>query len=379
MAITNKLEVDGLAVEDVFDQIVNKGISKADASVLVSSWIFENLGKSKRVFNYATDFPAVDPACVAAFLRTFRHADWVDGESTVQAEQTVSEEGFNARFHKIEADLDAVGTDAAKALACLAAMRQSLRGLLDQIRLEINRINSDLNSCCNKGGGGGLVVDPLPTFGGLVNAGTFLGVSKFNEKDVSLWRTEQGIMVLPAVQSIGTDVISSNRVLRASILARYAEENPAVRATFADQAITKKVFLDKFGNDATNEGQSVRGLVDILPDNLKFASLDKMIEAVAEREASALRTSEGASAAIATVFGLDTDVAIGANARVQQMNAIPSKVRGVLIRNGIDTVEKLAGADPGKIASMIKDEKIAASTGDIAAWTTIAKTLNQIR
>jgi hypothetical protein len=51
----------------------------------------------------------------------------------------------------------------------------------------------------------------------------------------------------------------------------------------------------------------------------------------------------------------------------------------VLIRNGIDTVEKLAGADPGKVASMIKSENIAASAGDIAAWTTIAKTLSQIR
>jgi hypothetical protein len=379
MAITNKLEVDGLAVEEVFDQIVNKGISKADASVLVSSWIFQNLGKSKRVFNYATDFPAVDPACVAAFVRTFLHTDWVDGESTVQAEQTTGEEGFNARFHKIEADLDAIGRDAAKALTCLAAMRQSLRALLDEIRVEINRINSDVNDCCKKGTGGGPIVEPLPPLGGLVNAGTFLGVSKFNEKDVSLWRTEQGIMLLPAVQSIGVDVITSNRVRRASTLARFIEENPAVRTTFANQAINKKVFVEKFGNEVVSEGQSVRELVDILPDALKFASVDKMVEAVAEREASALRTSEGASAAIAAVFGLDTDVAIGANARVQQMNAIPNKVRGVLIRNGVDTVEKLAAADPGKIASMIKDENIAATAGDLAAWMALAKTLNQIK
>ena len=376
MAITNKLEVSGLAVEEVFDQIVNKGISKADASVLISSWIFENLGKSKRVFNYATDFPAVDPACVAAFIRTFQHKDWVDGENTVQAEQTTGEEGFNQRFHKIEADLDAVGRDAAKALTCLAAMRQSLRTLLDEIRAEINRINTDVNNCCNKGTGP--VVDPLPPFGGLVTAGTFLGVSKFNEKDVSLWKTQQGIMLLPAVQSIGVDVISSNRVRRASTLARFIEETPAVRATFT-QALTKKQFIDRFGNEVTSEGQSVRDLIDILPDTGRFASLDQMVEGVAEREASALRTSEGASAAIAAVFGLDTDVGIGANARVQQMDAIPSKVRSVLIRNGIDTVEKLSAADPGKIAAMVKEENIATSAGDIAAWRALAKTLNQIK
>ena len=379
MAISNKLEVDGLAVEEVFDQIVNKGISKADASVLVSSWIFENLGKSKRVFNYATDFPPVDPACVTSFARTFLHADWIDGESVVQAEQTTGEEGFNTRFHKIEGDLDAVGRDTAKALACLAAMRQNLRALLDEIRTEINRINSDVNSCCNRGTGGGPIVDPLPPFGGLVRAGTFLGVSKFNEKDVSLWRTEQGIMVLPAVQSIGVDVITSNRVRRASVLARFIEEDPAVRATFTDQAVTKKAFVDKFGNEATKEGQLVGGLVDILPDSSKFASLDAMIDAVAEREASALRTSEGVGAALAAVLGLETDVAIGANARVERMEAIPNKVRGVLLRNGIDTVEKLAAASPTKIAAFVKGENIAVSAGDVAEWMALAKTLNQIR
>jgi hypothetical protein len=379
MPIINKLEIDGLSVEEVFDQIVNRGIPKADASVLVSSWIFENLGKSKRVFNYATDFPAVDPACIASFVRTFLHTDWVDGESVVQAEQTTGEEGFNARFHKIEADLDAIGRDAAKALACLASMRQNLRALLDEIRAELNRINSDLNSCCNRGTVVGPIVEPLPAFEGLIRPGTFLGVSKFNEKDVSLWKTEQGIMVLPAVQSIGVEVITSNRVRRASVLARFIEENPAVRATFTNQALTKKAFVDKFGDEVTGEGQSVRDLVDILPDNLRLASLDKLVEAVAEREASALRTSEGASAAIATAFGLDTDLAIGANARVQQMTAIPSKVRGVLIRNGIDTVEKLAAADRGKIAEMVKAENLAASAGDIAAWTTLAKTLNQVK
>jgi hypothetical protein len=40
------------------------------------------------------------------FERRFRHEDWVDNQSRVQAG---GPEGFNQRFHALEADLDAVG------------------------------------------------------------------------------------------------------------------------------------------------------------------------------------------------------------------------------------------------------------------------------
>lgn len=43
------------------------------------------------------------------FERTCIHRDWVDGEDIVQAGSSPNDEGFNARFHKIEADLDALG------------------------------------------------------------------------------------------------------------------------------------------------------------------------------------------------------------------------------------------------------------------------------
>ena len=128
----SQLELEGKSVQSVFDEITKVGVSSVDASILISSWIFENFGKSKRVFNYQQAFPAADPACVARFNRTFQHADWVDGESMVQAQQTPGEDGFNARFHRIESDLDAVKSDLVQSFACLAAMRAGMRVLLDE-------------------------------------------------------------------------------------------------------------------------------------------------------------------------------------------------------------------------------------------------------
>jgi len=48
--------------------------------VLVSSWIYENVGKTKRVFNYVEPFPAEEPTCQPGpFTRAFQHDDVLVG------------------------------------------------------------------------------------------------------------------------------------------------------------------------------------------------------------------------------------------------------------------------------------------------------------
>lgn len=111
--------------------------------------------KGKRVFSYSAPFAPSAPACQAAFVRSFVHTDWIDGESVVQAGETTLEEGFNRRFHRIEDDLDALSADVARAFVCLGEQRAALARLLDEIRAEINRINGDIHDCCKGESGGG--------------------------------------------------------------------------------------------------------------------------------------------------------------------------------------------------------------------------------
>ena len=91
-------------------------------------------------FKYNQDFPAVDADSIARFQRSFTHIDWIDGESIVQAQSTPIEEGFNARFHKIEQDLDSLGTDVKQAFSEINQMRSSLFALLTEIQTEFNRL-----------------------------------------------------------------------------------------------------------------------------------------------------------------------------------------------------------------------------------------------
>jgi hypothetical protein len=93
-------------------------------------------------FDFETDFPQTDPECVPRFTRGFEHVAWIDGSSVVQAETTPTEEGFNSRFRKIIADLDALGDDARRALLSTAAMRGSLFALINELEVELNRLGA---------------------------------------------------------------------------------------------------------------------------------------------------------------------------------------------------------------------------------------------
>jgi hypothetical protein len=92
-------------------------------------------------FRFDTEFPRTDPECTPRFSRNFEHIDWIDGESIVQAESTMIDEGFNSRFRKIITDLDALCNDARQALACAAGMRQSLHDLLGELEAELQRLD----------------------------------------------------------------------------------------------------------------------------------------------------------------------------------------------------------------------------------------------
>lgn len=105
---------------------------------------------SKRVFGYTDPLNAEDNNCVSKFSRSFKHEDWIDGESVVQAEHTSLEDGFNTRFHKIENDLDALSEELTRAFSCVAEQRQEVAALLLEVKAELNRINSDIHACCDK-------------------------------------------------------------------------------------------------------------------------------------------------------------------------------------------------------------------------------------
>ncbi|MCC5858926.1 MAG: hypothetical protein JJT90_12270 [Ectothiorhodospiraceae bacterium] len=375
---TVHLSLGGLTAENVYQEAINKGLSQVDAAILVSGWIFENFGKSKRVFSYNQALSADEPGCQAQFNRSFHHVDWIDGESVVQAETTAGEDGFNLRFHRIEVDFDTVKQDLTKAFECLAELRKAVHVRFEEVKAELNRLNSDVHTCCNKGTGP-VLTGPLPSFDGLVNTGMYLGNIKFQDKYVALWQTQQGYMMLPTVYSVGTDFVKDPRVHRAGNIARFAAENRELIQLFAEGGVRKDALLERFGNHILANGESLRANLEILPPGATFRSVDELISEVAEREASVLRSQAGTESAIRTAFGLDVELESVKAAPVETFNLLPHNARLALSRAGVDTVGKLAEAKPEVITRAFKAAGVESLRGEIAEWQATAKTLAQVR
>jgi hypothetical protein len=370
-----------LTATEMIGLIAEEGVSASDAAVLVGDWVLELGGKAKRTFKYQTDFPESDSACASDFARTFEHQDWIDGESIVQAEQTTVEEGFNVRFHRIEADLDALGADVAKAFLCLAEMRASLRALLDEIRSEINRLNSDVHECCTRdtppGGGLTFPIDP-GTFG---VARELMGVTKFLDEDYMVYniggRIEMFPVVLPPDEGRVINPLDDDRVKKAADLVAVFEDEE-VKAHFENNPLTKKEILEHFGDKEVREGVMVEDLVRVLPAGETFTSPTEMIKAISSREAAVLRIS-GRGEAIAAHFGVGDDVGLISDAPVERLGLLSPEASKVLAESGFDTIGRLAEADSRTIASALGNVGIDVSVGEVSTWTATAHTLSSIR
>jgi len=362
-----------MAPDQVFSTLQKQGLTAVEAANFVGTWILETIGKTRRNFDYKQDFVENDPNCAAKFARSFAHQDWVDGESVVQASETVGEAGFNVRFHRIEADFDAMTADVAMAFACIARVRKEVKQLLEEVRVEINRINTDINECCNKRSPA--TVQP----GSVIDNGVLTGFATLNGKRMQLWQTKAGTIVLPDVEVMEGTPWTNPRVQRAGNLARFVEENPAVRQAFPQQ-VTRKDFVSRFGNEKLPDGLSVRELVASLPEEAAFANLDAMVTDLNDREVAALRTTAGATEAIAANLGLGTEIGKVSTAPIERFGALPPAAVHALTKNGVDTLGKFSELTPVQVQDILRREKVRdLTTADVSEASQVAKALLKLR
>lgn len=368
--------LEGLGANQILEQAKELQLQQSDAAVLVSSWIFQNFGRTRRTFNYVQEFLGVDPDCVPDHTSTFAHDEWIDGESVVQAGKTAGEKGFNARFKEIEDDLGNLTLDVAKAFACVAETRLALRALLDEIRAEINRLNADLFELRKGGDNDGAVSPTTPPFIGLLEQNKFLGTAIVNEKPLGMWQTPQGVMMLPQIITPRIGLID-RRAVDPGRLAAFVEQ-ARVRDAF-DGPVTKEAFIEKFGNELTQEGVLIREIVQILPDNaFEYATLNAMVEDLTERSAAVIRSTPGAPELLASTFGLQGTVTGEVDeTSVDRFTTVPPNVSVALKRGELGTIGALANADVQTIVSVAEADGVQLTTAEAAVLKTNALTLSR--
>lgn len=97
-------------------------------------------------FTFQTQIAQTAPDCIPTYQRAFVHPDFFDGLTVVQAGTTPEELGFNARFHALEAEFDAVALDLYKSGNCIAELRRELYGLARELEVKITQIDELLQA-----------------------------------------------------------------------------------------------------------------------------------------------------------------------------------------------------------------------------------------
>ncbi|QVN21771.1 hypothetical protein [Burkholderia pyrrocinia] len=375
----NTLQLDGMAISDVMKSIRDTGVGDSEASIILGNWLIQQGARQQRVFNYQTDFPATEPDCVETFTPTFHHTDWVDGESVVQAQQSAGEEGFNSRLRKIEQDFAAVRTDLGQVFACLAHMRAEIRSLLDELRTQINLINADLFNLAQAHGTYQPPSFPpvsfIPPFDA-TNA-HFVGSTKYFDKDVAVWQTSQGTIMLPNVTPTPSNPASDPRVSGTASLAKFMTSNPQLLQQFGGKPITKADLIKNYGTQTLDNGMSVADAVSILPDTASYATPDVLVSDLAERQAGAIRSS-GGSDVVNAALGVQGAPGAASGAAIANLPGLSSSAAAALSKSGITTVGQLAAANPTDITKALSTGGVAMNSGDVAATSALAKTLTHL-
>ncbi|AEH10753.1 MULTISPECIES: hypothetical protein [Protofrankia] len=137
--------VNGVSTQQVAGTLKSAGLAESKIGEILGWWIVGATGNSRPApFDFATDVQTVDPDTVVTYTRTFAHTDWVDGEDRVQASATPEELGFNARFHAIENEFDAVHDQFVRLAAAVRELRSDLVGVVHELESKITALQNDL-------------------------------------------------------------------------------------------------------------------------------------------------------------------------------------------------------------------------------------------
>lgn len=361
------LQFGGITANQVLSKLTDARVSEDEAKRFVAGWVWENAFGVGRRFDYVRPFPAMDPVpAPAPFVREFEHADWMDGESAVQAGQTPTEQGFNERFHRIERDLDRLGALEASFAAAVAAMRSSLHDALEDVRAEFNRINADIADLrAGRGTSVGPVrFDPGPKF---------VGTTKFFDKAVQVWQTTDGhTFTIPTVEAVSLPPSAGGT--RAPKVAEVFARDPDIRAAFP-AAVKVGDLVEKFGDRRTADGVLLSDVLAAAPPDQTFANLDAVVTDLADRDAALLR-GIGADAGVRTTLGVAAGQ--GGTAPAARLDGVNSAVGDALGAANLHTVADLAGATPDHLTAAAAARGQALSASQAAAIIARARTFRQL-
>jgi hypothetical protein len=369
-------QLENKTLVQAHNYLLGQGVKSADIGLYLGEYLVAATGKGQRTFNYSTDFPAEDAACIVGFEPQFQHQDWVDGEDVVQAGETPTEAGFNRRFHSIEGDFAAIQQDLARGFQCLAEMRAGLQALLEEVRLELNRLNRDVADLQDKGTKPTFPVSPDI----LTDPGRkLLGVSQFANKDYLVYGVGDKYEMLPLVKDVAlppSNILQDPRIANPSMMGKLIEDTPELKGLFNEQGgVSPDDIKNHFGDVVLENGLTVNDALRILPPGEKYTSPELMLDRMADLNAAAIRATESPDTILNGLGAGTSDIGTVSLQHISNDAELTNSLSGI----GISTVEDLQGANIADISAHLAATGANVSSGELQKIVTTGNILAKLR
>jgi hypothetical protein len=347
-------------------KLKSKGYKDFEAALAVDFWT----AKLPATFKYKTPFAAIEADCKSSWgSRVFKHADWVDGMSLVQAGETPNEEGFNNRFHDIENDLDRLGASVDQAFECVNELRATLAAVLNEISAQFDLVAAVIAACCGK-----MPATPQATLAD----GVVLGHIELREEVemIVVAGSDGHIVLFP--KGGGPGPTPGNGVFdpmesRSAKVMRLLALHPEIGERFQRVSVSKEGLVEAFGDIQVEGDLPLRELIDVVPSGVNFKGLGALVVGLAESENATVKGARGADAVIAGVFS--KRVASVQAAPLETFTAIGIDARNALVAGGVRTVGDLAGMSAERVHAALTQGGVDVGVGEAGAMVGAAQVM----
>lgn len=362
----------GLDIEETYQAILSKDVPAAYAAELVTELIKVNLGMTARSFRFTPGLSTATPqSCSPTFTRTFEHAEWVDGQSVVQAGESATDKGMNWRFRALRSDVDALHADTQRLHACLVELRSALVAALEQVAAELNRVNVDLAQRPHA---------EQRQVGPITKAPKFAGVRELDGKRVTMWEVDDTVLVLPGVETIAVGPTVKQRLATGAEVYRAATNHPEIEDALAQGATIAEVRR-RLGGIVLDDGRTLGQALTVLSPSAQHADVAALVDAINTQEQTVLRATVGSKESVAVVTGVATQQepeSVDAGTLVGELGVrgvAGGRDRVVEMVSGLWTVKDVAAMEPQALASALGEHGVAATQAQAAELQVRARML----
>lgn len=386
--------INGVSSKNVVKTLKESGLKDSVIAEIVGGWFVGVTGASNpEPFTFVTDVESSDGKCTATYKRTFAHTDWVDGESRVQAGMTPEELGFNARFHTIESEFDAIALQFAALSQCAKGIRDDLYGVTQELEAKITALQNEIHERKQE--------DDKSTPPIIVGTGTYddkeILITKFGD-DIkfidtgikNIIKNPRGPVINPAGPTpdhvfggspvYDPETMNPNEVLELVKDLNVVFAQPKFQELFAGGGkVSVGTIRTKGSNVVLESGMPLGSVLATFPANTTFSSPADGVSMIIEHVVGDLpaETAKGVKTKVFGAGAAPSGAAVTKSAPTAV--GIDNETSHVLVNAGYSTVGKLAAASPGEISGVLAAAGMDANAaGGILAAATVGKAMRNV-